>query len=205
MRRQGWIVAFVLAGCGGPNAVPEKPTWVDDVEPILRGNCFHCHGAGSHEVAGAPRFDVYDVQPFADLGLVNAMTTDIESGRTYAEEFFKRAGGDKVLTRDLMMPPAPATLISTRDLRVLERWAAMADPPRGTRANNHLPTAEWLDESHTAIVVSDADRDQVLGRVSCKDGSMARPIDRTGTHMTPTCPLSVTLFDGQDKNDVTLE
>jgi len=39
------LVAMLLGlGCGTEAPVPDKPTWVDDVQPIMQANCFHCHG-----------------------------------------------------------------------------------------------------------------------------------------------------------------
>ena len=43
LRWRVWLAALVVAGavaCESEPPVPTRPTWVNDVEPILRGNCF---------------------------------------------------------------------------------------------------------------------------------------------------------------------
>src|SRR5262249_41591130 len=145
---------------------PENPTWVDDVEPIVRGNCFHCHGAGNKSVNSAVfRWDFYDpnsqLSMIGDFSSLAIMSPGGNIGMWVT-------GQGKPLVTDIM-PPPPATPLDDRDTQVLTAWygpMGMGSHPRGMRSPNHKPTADWLVKGQS-IVVSDEDREQVLGKITC--------------------------------------
>jgi hypothetical protein len=198
------VILGGLAACEAEPAVPAKPTWVDDVEPILRSNCFHCHGqAGNYAGLMTKRWDFYD---FSDpkltaLGMFGS-SQDLVSANDPAHFALMSA---YVQTPDLngRMPPPPASGLDAREIQVLKGW--MADGyQRGVRAANAKPTAAWLVKP-TSVVVSDADREQVLGKISC--GNAEQPILHSGTTTLPQGwmpPCTVTLYDGQDMVSVNL-
>jgi hypothetical protein len=194
----GAAVLSVSLGCTGEAPVPANPTWVDDVEPILRGNCFHCHGP-NRPAAAAFRWDFYDVldPKLMMIGDFTAAYTE-GAGKTNAPTFPIWTGP---MTTD-QMPPPPATKLDSRDLAVLTAWAK--NPIRGVRNPNAKPTAAWLVHGKS-IVVSDDDHEQVLGKVTC--GGTDTLITASGAvnlagGSQPPCTGS--LYDGQDVVTFTL-
>lgn len=200
--------AAVLGGCEGPEGAPDKPTWVDDVQPILRANCFHCHGSSADfPRLGTRRWDfLYDpadtqLQPLGDFSAVfggMAGVSPKEMPQIFQITAFVADPADM-----RRMPPPPATRLSDRDIQVLRNWMATGRE-RGTRNPNAKPAAAWLDTGKV-FVVTDADREQVLGKVSC--GGREALLIRSGTHSVPQGagpPCTVTLYDGQDTSVVTL-
>jgi hypothetical protein len=198
--RNGSLVFAVLllgsVGCDSAAPVPSKPTWVDDVEPILRGACFHCHGAEKRDVV-ALRWDFFDamdsrlaglgdfsmvLQPGAHIGLwVTAM---------------KPVG--------TFMPPPPASPLPDHEVQIIRNWAANVPLVRGMRNPNQKPTAEWLKKP-TSILISDGDHEQVLGKMTCN--GVDAPILRSGTFDLPMGwqpPCTAAMFDGQDVVTVNL-
>jgi hypothetical protein len=208
------LVSLLLAGalavgslgCSA-DPVPANPTWVEHVAPILRGNCFNCHGAGPRPM-GASRWDVFDhtAEPMRDLGPFTDMIGASTAG--YPNKFLTYVKA----TDNTRMPPEPALRLPDRDIEVLENWAK--NPVRGMRAKNARPTLQLLSsyrvgpEQQLTFIVDDADYDEVLGRVSIDD--LWRPITRTGaqTHvfnveeLAPGSPITIKLSDGQDRVEV---
>src|SRR5262245_29037441 len=106
MRRATFFLALLwLSACGSEEPVPEQPTWINDVEPILRGNCFHCHGAGNQPNLKSQRWDFYfdpNDPKLKELGAdVNLMAYTVEEAEIMSP--YLRLDG---VTR---MPPPPAT------------------------------------------------------------------------------------------------
>src|SRR4051812_24918233 len=67
----GWalLTAIAASACGTEDPVPANPTYVDDVEPILRGNCFNCHGVNASPLmARTKRWDICSLDAFAAVG-----------------------------------------------------------------------------------------------------------------------------------------
>jgi hypothetical protein len=205
-------VLAVLAGCGGEDPIPAQPTWVD-VEPILRANCFHCHGAVQQRLAPtAFRWDTFakaeamkalqldDLgdkdNPILDapVGIATFLSPDtMEPGKPKVTNFFGAA----------FMPPPPGDPLSERDLAVLRAWAPRY--PKGTRASNQKPTAAWLTRP-TLFEVSDGDHEPVLGKLTC--GTIVTPLPRGGGWNLPAgsrLPCTVALYDGWDTVTTTLE
>jgi mono/diheme cytochrome c family protein len=185
------LVLATLAGCGS-EPTSQNPTYVSDVEPILHGNCFHCHGPAANPMAGQLRWDFYDPQDpqLAEIGAFALITapkfhlTSFLGSRSY------QAGSPT------QMPPSPATVLSDRDVETLQLWL-MQGSPRGQRANNHPPTAAWVARGKT-FSVEDRDHEQVLAKITC--GAVSAPLDHSGAHELPAGaqpPCTVMMFDGQ--------
>lgn len=196
------ILAVPPTGCGGDTAVPARPTWVEHVEPLLRGSCFHCHGAGGRP-SGALRWDVFDVAAptVRAVGAFGGIVSANDPGHFAVILSLAR------LSTESRMPPPPALPLTARDLELLERWRDNGFE-RGERRPNRKPEVRIVsrDESRVILEVSDADRDQVLGRVVANREE--RLIDRTGAHVldlgATAGPLEVTLTDGQEQVSTTL-
>lgn len=198
-------------GCGGESAVPDQPTWVDDVAPILRANCFPCHGStADYARYKTVRWDVYDsTDPrYAALGFV-ADPDPMSKVSTFvgAADRSHYRNIEIFISPDVpdngRMPPVPATRLSWRDQRVLERWRETGFK-QGTHSPNHPPTIEWLAHP-TLFQVRDEDQDQVLGRLTCGERSV--PIIRSGALLLPegvSPPCTGVLFDGFDEASVDL-
>jgi hypothetical protein len=203
MRNIGLVFASLVLvglGCDSPPGAPAKPTWVDDVEPILRANCFHCHGSQKVDVL-ALRWDFFDPADQQLMGL------NVDFGATAPAAAFAHVllwvnTGAKPL--GLIMPPPPATPLSDRQMQILAAWSKESPPARGMRNPNHPPTAEWLVKP-TKILIADEDHEEVLGKMTCNgvDG----PILHSGTFELPTGwqpPCIARMFDGQDLVTVNL-
>lgn len=199
MRAHGFIATLLfggLLGCAVQEPAPEKPTWVDDVQPILQGNCFHCHGDGPRP-EGATRWDVYDLKDafYMDHGFVEdaAVIAGASSHYPLMAILIGPMAGD-----NLRMPPPPATRLSDHDLQVLLNWSKTGFT-KGKHSPNHKPTIKWLEKPKT-FVVNDADGDQVLGKLTC--GTDEITISRTGSHELGdvSLPCTAALYDGFEEN-----
>jgi hypothetical protein len=161
------------AACSAAKA-PDKPTWVDDVQPLLQANCSHCHG-GTWLVTGErQRFDICDTSGFADSGyLFNAIDDsgmNLGPAATGANRLAKTLAAD---TSNDYMPPAPAGGLPQYEKDVLANWAAInpkGSAPCGTRPGNHKPvvkligTPKYANQGVTVTVqITDADHDPVVG------------------------------------------
>src|SRR5262249_14351218 len=119
-----------LGGSGCGPAVPDHPTWADDVHPLMQARCIRCHQpatvgdpkAGVQgsllAVGGGVSFDwpTYDAVPAdvrASLGLTGTNDTSATI-RSYAT-------GNPPSIR---MPPPPAAKLQDWEVQLLIRWAA---------------------------------------------------------------------------------
>jgi hypothetical protein len=212
VRRTGWHLILAgtaltaLGACTAEAPVPAKPTWVD-VEPILRGNCFHCHGGGGRPTndaaapAGALRWDFYDP---SEATQATMGTFDTTAAKVHILIFL--SPDTSPTTPNLFgynyMPPPPGDKLTDREMQVLKGWAA-SGYPKGTRTNNHRPTVVWLDKPNSIEVVDD-DLDPVLGTLTC--GSTTIILVRSGGWPMNgmTAPCTAKLYDGFESNTVTL-
>jgi hypothetical protein len=203
-------LAAVL-GCGTEAPAPDKPTWVDDVMPILQANCFHCHGAtASYDKWGTNRWDVYDLTDpnYAMIGA--GEVKDAEGRRIVVSAKDKPHFGTIPIyvsvdaTDDARMPPPPATRLSNRDITVLDNWAKTGFT-LGSHNPNHRPVLVRLDQGKE-FVVTDEDGDQVKGKLDC--GGTEVLLDRSGNQTLPegaSAPCSGMLYDGFDLVSVELK
>lgn len=221
-RRLSLLLPLVALGCGAEAPVPDKPTWVDDVQPILKANCFHCHGAlAPQERSGTTRWDV-PLLPTCTTDMATGMEACTPADSPYLELGFKASQGFKgvgsagqlglvlVLAGPeapppMRMPPPPALPLSARDLKVLDAWQKN-NFALGTHRPNHKPEIAWLDRKAGLFAVNDDNGDQVLGQLDC-DGAIV-PVNRTGAHKLPSgvsAPCKARLYDGFSDGDVTLD
>jgi hypothetical protein len=195
-----------LSACTGEEPVPAQPTWVD-VLPILRANCWHCHGGGGRPTsdAAAPlaalRWDFYDPD---EAKAMTGGTFDSAKASDHVRTFLAPDTSPSAPNyfSPQYMPPPPGDRLTDRELAVLKAWQADGFL-KGARWNNHKPTAEWL-EKPTSILIEDGDFDPVLGTLTC--GPMTINLVRGGGwplgDMKPPCTAK--LFDGFDTTTVQL-
>jgi hypothetical protein len=188
-------VGAALAGaCAGPPDLPEHPTWAD-VEPILRGQCNHCHGATAETtgstsaitglVAGAVyRLDFFDIND-GTCGEAAAAIPPSAAARSMATQM--RESVASVNGNRPRMPPAPAPLLSQWEREVIDRWTRMPPPQKGGPPwTNRLPRLQIFNFPRTAdaelkftAILSDPDGDPVVGVVNA--GGAVVKLDRAGS------------------------
>jgi len=214
------LPALLLAGalgCEEPPPAPAKPTYVDDVEPILRANCFSCHGATAGSFATfmqfrIKRWDVYNAKDpkYVELGFPESTdpnpdpekrtktflgASEAVDGPTHfivMKSYFTAADDFP-----LRMPPPPATRLSDRDIQVLENWEKN-NFDQGKHPRNSKPTVKWISKPRVFEVVDD-DGDQVLGNLVCEGNDTPILLGRKGGFALPmgaTLPCRATLYDG---------
>jgi hypothetical protein len=214
MIRRSWVALLpALLGCGTESPAPEAPTWVHDVAPILRANCFQCHGpTADYAKFKTVRWDVPDLgheryqqlgfPPPADPSLALKPFVATNDGSHFR---LMLAYVEPDVADEQRMPPAPATRLSARDVQVLKNWIEKGDFKLIVRRDpNHPPSAGWLQRP-ARLQVSDDDQDQVLGKLDC--GGREIPILRSGGLELPegvSPPCRATLFDGFDEAVVDL-
>jgi hypothetical protein len=194
MARLAPLFVLALAGaCSGPPDVPEHPTWAD-VEPILRGQCNHCHGASAETtgstaaLAGAAGGTVYRLDFFdSNDGACGAAAEAVSPGAA--------AGTITSLMRDSVasvngnrprMPPAPAPALSHWEREMIDRWTRMSPPAKGGAPwNNRMPRLQVFGFPPTAddtvkftVILSDPDEDPVIGVINA--GGKVTRLDRAG-------------------------
>ena len=126
------FIALATAACAP--AAPANPSWEQDVKPILAANCVRCHRSPAQN--GAPPTTRLDV--CADAGTVYGAAT-------MAQNVLSRAR----LPRETAtaMPPEPATGLSSRQIRIIERWIANGAPCTGTAAAPSFVLLRATEES----------------------------------------------------------
>jgi mono/diheme cytochrome c family protein len=190
-------LAAALSSACLPEA-PEKPTWVDDVWPILRTNCVRCHGP--EPIYGAPtyfRLDSYG-SAAASAALIGA-----------------RAG-----TMGEMPPGGPE--LNAYQRQVLENWAAQAnssnpsDPVFPAKLDEAKPRANTLPAITASLstsgetltvdyTITDAEHDPIAAglffaspgeRIARLSGGRGRQVVDLAQFRPGTYTASVFLSDG---------
>jgi hypothetical protein len=218
------LSATAALGCGTEAPIPEVPTWAQDVQPILRANCFHCHGAtADYKVFRTMRWDVFDLgeEPYQRMGFEKVFEEELADGKPVKVATFFGASEsshgaiisayiDVSADERIRMPPAPATPLSARDRVVVQMWADLlkkqpASALKGSHPSNTPPTISWVDVAKL-VAVRDEDGDQVLGRLDC--GGVEVRIQHSGGVPLPEGarpPCRGTLYDGYAEASVSLE
>jgi len=215
MTARGWfLITFLMLGCGAEAPVPDKPTWAEDVLPILRANCFHCHGPSAPGIrAKFPKITLlrWDVRDLTDPNYAAIGFGEVSDppDNPMAPKVFVSASNSlhfksSVLAfikpetpDDTRMPPIPATRLAARDIAVLEKWADNDFAP-GKHPQNHKPKIVWATKNKV-VEITDEDGDQVLSKLDC--GGTEVKLDRSGRHTLPTDvsgPCTATMYDGWD-------
>src|SRR5262245_60918622 len=178
------LAVLTLAPACAPS-VPVQPSWAD-VEPILRGNCTHCHGANA-AAGGDVRFDFFDVS----AGMCGDAALALQAP---GEEAPKLAHGWAPLIAAAVtpssggrarMPPAPAPALADWERETLLSWAR--DPVLGAAPRNRPPEIVIASALPSAvddmlaftIVVDDPDGESVVGVV--RIGDQTRALDGPGS------------------------
>lgn len=182
-----WSLAVVaFSGCAPEPVAPLNPTWAD-VEPILRGECNHCHGGSAPTTAsigGAVyRFDFYD------------MTTDVCGDAQAAMNVPALARGSaSLIQRDVTpvvgvprprMPPAPGAVLADWQRETLQRWADR--PVKGAAPAGNQPPRLEVQRFPASVnkrlafvaVLSDPDGQSALGVI--KVGGLVYKMDHPGS------------------------
>lgn len=170
MKTRAYLSIAVLTACA-PD-VPREPTFVDDVQPIVMGNCMRCHG--NPQVGGTPTTFRLDIYQDAQDGQVTAEGKKrlVRGAGTMAEFMAAR-----VVLSDAPMPPLFS--LTERQKEVLTQWFATTPddairPRQGARSNNHPPSAfivspvgdRRADQELTVVLeIRDQDGDRVVGQL----------------------------------------
>jgi hypothetical protein len=176
-------LAAAAAGCSDGHSVPEKPTWAD-VQPILQGQCSHCHGATAAVDGLGYRLDFYDMTPEVCGDAARALPTVSILAHLAAPlidaDVTPPVGGGPAL-----MPPAPGPALPDWQRETIQRWTLQPDkgpPPKSNRPPaiqvNGLPSAVGRSLAFTALI-SDPDADEVVGAIEVDNNLFA--MNRSGT------------------------
>lgn len=206
------------AACTAAPEPPATPTWDEDVYPLLKGSCLHCHGSTALTSAGptgsvfrfdscnrmATAFDSVGVKPANDaVQHLRQMLMSVQS-----------QGGARPV-----MPPAPAHPLTDYEVTVLKNWEKVIDAGGHDAAckktsGNRKPSASLSKplaqgaELVVEIDIVDPDGDQVLGKVTTGNNNTAEILS-AGHHTLKIRGgtgdrITVKLTDGYDVADLTL-
>lgn len=210
MRTARYLSTFVLLGGVACSAAepPARPSWTEDVEPILRGSCGHCHGATADVTGMKYRFDICDpeVPMIKDLGITFGPLTGAKPLAQIIAASVTSVEGSRP-----KMPPPPAEPLNDYEFQVISRWASRAennaDSLCNTRRGNQNPRVSVVsaaekkgDDLVITVDVSDADGETVVGKAQA--GVETVNILGPGRHTLrfPGVPegetVSVTITDG---------
>ena len=201
------VAAVLLVGCIGTPEVPRDPTW-SDVEPILRGQCNHCHGSTATTTGLGYRFEFFDMDPTVCGDAALALPTSALAGVSallMATDIVPAEGAPRA-----RMPPIPARELADWERLTIQRWAAnpvKGPPPPG----NHLPTMQVTELPATVdtrlrfgVVLADADGQAIVGVIRVGD-VLTYGMDRSGSFIVDvdattwpggTFRITATLCDG---------
>jgi hypothetical protein len=209
MKMRSLALLLALNGCDGSPEPPAHPTWAD-VEPILRVNCNHCHGATARQTGALGpavyRFDFFDMTESVCGEAASAM--DLPALAAASASLIRT---DVSLRGEIppRMPPAPAPPVPELQRQTLRRWGEQ--PLRGEMPwNNQLPVMRLRRFPHAAAaqlsfvaILEDADGQAVVGVL--KIGEHVYKMDRAGAFEMSidvsawpagSYPVSAVLCDG---------
>jgi hypothetical protein len=179
-----WILSMLAAGaCEGPLEPPLHPTWAD-VQPILEGNCNHCHGSTAQRTgAKGPavyRFDFFDMNDVVCGEAARAMTVPALAGASAGLMKTDLRGGRP------KMPPAPASPLHGWERDTILRWAdqPVKGPPPASNRRPRIRVTNLPASVSTKLkfyaVVEDADGDSVVGLIQF--GDVTFQMDHPGSY-----------------------
>jgi len=207
------LAALAMAGPACAPQPPATPSWDQDVFPILRGNCLHCHGETAETTAQllSWRFDVCSatLPGFAEVGVAPA--TDVVLHLDHILGVVRSRTADRPV-----MPPAPAFPLFDYEVTVLKNWASQGrdravlcrkvgpnQPPQAKLVRSAPGPAGWeLD-----VDLVDPDREQIFGRATgITPPATILSAGRRRFHLPGGAPVPLTLVltDGYDVTTVTL-
>lgn len=204
-----------LWACGGPTA-PAHPTWAD-VQPIVAGQCVHCHGSTSNLHGGGFRLDFYDMSEDLCGDAAQVIGANAPLAKAHAPRIINALSGDAGNGRPLM-PPPPAPYVEGWQWTTLLRWWQDGAPKGDLPPDNHPATLSLYHSAATVdrtwqltALVDDADGDPVVGVLRVGDVSL--PMDRAGSFGATldtsgwadgNYVVTATLCDGWSKVDATV-
>lgn len=154
------MIAAAQVGC--EPAVPENPTWTEDVRPILMANCARCHS--DPPIGGAPsnvRLDRFEnwANPNANFPLSGAGAQAVRIA-------------DRVANAENPMPPSIGPL-NGRQQELLQLWSDNGAPRGEPLPDNAAPTVDItppvVDTDANTVTfdydIGDAEGDWVVGQV----------------------------------------
>ena len=147
-----------------------KPGWAD-VVPILRAECWHCHGGTAVTNGGGVRYDFFDAETDCGPDLAQYLKTELHpfAPRALAiviEPYVLPMEGKRPL-----MPPAPAPPLQDWEIRTIQNWTENNGGKKGdVPPSNRGPTITVSARtSGNQVVVSylaaDADGDSIVGEL----------------------------------------
>lgn len=180
------LVAVGFSACGEDRQAPDNPTW-RDVEPILRGECSHCHGGSAATTGAGFRFDFYDMTKETCGDAADALGAGTPMAKALAPQIAKAITSDYPSVRPTM-PPLPAEYLKQWEWQTILRWTD--NPQRGVRAEDNTPpdvvvnqlaarADKFLD---VGVTLEDRDGDPVVGVL--KIGDQTFKMDRSGSFST---------------------
>jgi hypothetical protein len=191
--RHSLFLAALTGACSGPPEVPEHPTW-SDVEPILAGQCNHCHGASAETTGSSAalsgllggqvyRLDFFDTNDGSCGAAAEAVSPGVAAS-TIAS--LMRDSVASVNNNRPRMPPAPAPVLSQWEREVIDRWTRTTPIAKGGPPwTNRMPRLQVYDFPKTAddsltftVILSDPDDDPVIGVINA--GGKVISLDRAG-------------------------
>jgi hypothetical protein len=177
------------AACSGPPPVADHPTWAE-VEPILRGQCNHCHGATASSTGAALsgsavyRLDFFDMGDGAcgDAALAMNPLPAARVSASLIRESVASINGNRP-----RMPPAPAPLLTDWERETIDRWTRTLPLAKGSPPwTNRMPRLQVFNFPKSAdatarfsVILSDPDGDPVVGVLKAAEDVI--PLDRPGS------------------------
>jgi hypothetical protein len=181
------LAVAVLGACGSDqaddDAVAERPTYLENIAPILQRACVGCHGAATStaEARNCVRVDRWETEPDP-----MQLCTDPATG---GKIFGVRDGGplivDEVVTGRMPLSDTP---LPAAEIQTFERWRDAGYPKRAT---NQPPTIQFLAPPPGGVTVcepsctytvsyatADPDGDSITWSLTWSNGT------RTGTFAT---------------------
>jgi hypothetical protein len=172
------LVVAITAACGSDladDAPPDRPTYVEDIAPILDRACATCHGAptGMSEAQNCVRVDHWDTTPDP-----MRLCSDPATGGTI---FGVRDGGAMIVDNVVTLRMPVTGPLSAPEIETFRRWGAAGYPKR---AINQPPSIQFLTPPSSGATVcqpgcayaidytiADPDGDSVRWSLAWSDGA----------------------------------
>lgn len=184
------LAVALLGGLGCKPEAPAHPTWVD-VQPIMAGECVHCHGAtadrlGDERTGGGYRLDFYDMLEGVCAEATQVLGDKRSLAAAYAGDIWEAitAPADRPGDRP-RMPPPPASYLADWEWQTIQRWVADGAPKGALPPGNRPARFRLYQDSSPAdrtlditAVIEDPDGDPIVGVLQFGDFTLK--MDRGG-------------------------
>jgi hypothetical protein len=180
----------MLLALGCTPEARQHPTWAD-VQPILAGECSHCHGAGADRMGdartgGGFRLDFYDMKEDVCAEATQVLGENKPLAASYANDIWLAitTPADRPHERP-RMPPPPAPYLAEWEWQTLQRWVADGAPKGELPHSNRPARFRLYHDSGPAdrtlditAVIEDPDGDPIVGVLQFGDFTLN--MDRGG-------------------------